>query len=231
MSADGSERELKIPVDDHDAVRTRLLHLGARRLRPDALERNEIFDWPGDEQRSLRAQRKLLRLREGGDAPTLTFKGPPRFEAGVKIREEHEVAVIDASRTRLLLAGLGLAPVRRYEKRRETWELEGAEVVLDATPIGNFVEVEAPTEAHALEVARALELDPASAEGRSYLELYDAYRERHPEAPPDMIFVEVDGHREPTVAPGAKRNSGATSGAPKGSGATSGAPKKNTEGR
>ena len=34
----------------------------------------------------------------------------------------------------------------RYEKYRETFTLEGAEIVLDELPVGNFMEIEATRE-------------------------------------------------------------------------------------
>jgi len=62
-------------------------------------------------------------------------------------------------------------------------------VVLDHTPMGDFVEVEGPS--HTLETtARAIGLDPSTAVRGSYLSLWREYRERriHEDLPRDMVF-------------------------------------------
>ncbi len=76
----------------------------------------------------------------------------------------------------------------RYEKDRETWRLDDVEIVLDHTPMGDFVEVEGP--AGVLEMtARSIGLDPSAAVRGSYISLWRAYRERAAEnLPVDMVF-------------------------------------------
>jgi predicted adenylyl cyclase CyaB len=193
--SDGFERELKIAVADLHAVRARLSAVGAELVQPESFERNRVFDRAqGD---SLLAAGRLLRLREDASGARLTYKGPARFAQGVKIREEREVVIDDAETAVALLAGLGFEEARRYEKRRETWRLggdppeqgEAALVSLDRTPIGDFVEIEVGgDEGSAMAVAGRLCLDPAAAEPRSYLALYDDWRARHPGAPRHMVF-------------------------------------------
>ncbi len=72
----------------------------------------------------------------------LTFKGPARFEQGIKTREERETSVGSAEEAEAILLRLGFVRRFRYEKRREEWRLFGCAVALDETPIGNFVEIE-----------------------------------------------------------------------------------------
>ncbi|HVS15415.1 MAG TPA: class IV adenylate cyclase [Thermoanaerobaculia bacterium] len=191
-AGDGFEREIKIPVADLGAVRRRLRRIGAELAQRESLERNRVFDRAAGGE-SLLAGGRLLRLREDGSGARLTYKGPARFAQGVKIREERELAIDDAEIAVALLSGLGFEVARRYEKRRETWTLAaepGASLVtLDRTPIGDFVEVEVAGEAgSAVRLALRLGLDPATAEPRSYLALYDDWRGRHPGAPRDMVF-------------------------------------------
>ena len=45
-----------------------------------------------------------------------------------------------------ILDHLGLQVVARYEKDREMWLVDEVSVVLDHTPMGDFVEVEGPRE-------------------------------------------------------------------------------------
>ena len=76
----------------------------------------------------------------------------------------------------------------RYEKVRSVWQLRGHEVVLDQTPIGDFVEVEGPDPRPLVE---ALELSFEHADLRSYLGIYEDYRKHHARASKDMMFQGV----------------------------------------
>lgn len=139
----------------------------------------------------LAADGCLLRLRGHGARRILTFKGPASFDGSIKVRPELEVQVEDLEKMQAVLEALGFVGVARYEKDRETWRLEGVEVVLDHTPMGDFVEVEGPSEL--LEpITLALGLDPSSAVRGSYMSLWEAYREANPESnlPRDMVFSE-----------------------------------------
>jgi predicted adenylyl cyclase CyaB len=207
--ASGLEREIKIAVAELAAVRERLAAAGAVLEAPRALERNRVYE-RADGSDPLLSSGRLLRLREDGAGARLTYKGPARHQEGVKIREEREIAIDSASAAAALLAGLGFVVSRRYEKRRETWRLGDVLVALDETPVGCFVELEEagagcvtapPAElgpaasagavadgARIATTARRLGLDPASAEPRSYLALWEAWRAEHPAAPADMVF-------------------------------------------
>ena len=178
------EQEMKFRVPSLAEVGTRLRNIGGLRLSPGLLEDNRVLD---SVDFSLAGSGRLLRLRRWGERTVLTYKGPATMVDGVKSREEHEVELDDADRALRLFAALGFRPVRRYQKRRETWRLGDVEVALDETPMGCFVEVEG--EAALLPgAAEALGLDPATALAGTYLELWRRHRERHPGAPEDMVF-------------------------------------------
>ena len=178
------EHEIKVPVPALDAVRVRLRGAGAILRRDATFEDNWVLD---DHRRSIAAGGCLLRVRRWGEASHLTYKGPARFAAGVKTREELETSVGDPDVVLQVLAALGFTPFRRYQKWRELWLLGGLAVTLDRTPLGDFVELEGPPEAIP-GVAATLGLDPAAAVPGSYLALWEAYRASHPDAPADMVF-------------------------------------------
>lgn len=179
------EQEMKVPVPDLGGVRSRLVEAGAALRHPLVLEENWVLD---DDTGSLRCSGRLLRLRRLGDEWILTFKGPASFAAGIKSRPEFETGVAAGPRMLEILSGLGFAPVRRYQKRRETWQLSGLAISLDETPMGPFVELEGDP-ATIVPVASRLGLDPQRAARGSYLELWLAWRESHPGAPDDMVFA------------------------------------------
>ena len=135
------ESEIKLSVAGPVPAREALARVGARPVRPRHFEDNVLLD---DPSRSLSSSGRLLRLRRTGDGSVLTFKGPRRIVEGIKSREEIEAAVADADALLAIFAGLGLGPVFRYQKYRETYAWEDVEIVVDETPIGTFFEIEGP---------------------------------------------------------------------------------------
>jgi adenylate cyclase, class 2 len=185
-SARRDEIEVKLPAD-LDAVREKLGTFGAlRRALHD--EVNDLYD---DADGRLSESRRALRLRRADGRAILTYKGPPRFEDGNKIREEREIEISDALEAEAILDGLGLRRRFRYEKRREEWDAEGCVVALDQTPIGDFVEVEGDPAAIRRLVAR-LELDSSAAIPYSYAELYRRRRKEDPSLPENMIWTNAN---------------------------------------
>ena len=172
------EIEAKFRLEHVAALRERLAGLGGQRVSA-VHETNVLLDTPA---RQLQGRGCGLRIRvaQVGNEPgrrrvTLTYKGPrdPDLrDRGIKTREEIETDVADDACLIALFAQLGFAPALRYEKRRETWRLGGAEVVLDELPqLGWFAEIEAP-DAGAIESACVqLGLDRAAAVTETYVEL------------------------------------------------------------
>jgi len=89
----------------------------------------------------------VLRLRRAEGRAVVTYKGPATVAQDVKSREELEVVVSDAEVFERILAGLGLKPRFRYQKHRETYRHGDAEIVIDETPIGTFLEIEGAADA------------------------------------------------------------------------------------
>lgn len=193
-AAHPQEIEVKLPCEDLEAIRAKLKHAGAALSAPLHGEVNDLYD---DAEGSLAARGCALRLRRAGGDAILTFKGPARFEQGVKVREEREVRVSDAAEVEAILAGVGLRRRFRYEKNREEWNFEGCLVALDETPIGRYVEVEgSPSGIRG--VVSLLGLDFAEAIPYSYAKLYTLRRKENPGLPEDMVFAGARGARAQT---------------------------------
>ena len=186
MARPPHETEIKIPVKDLDPVREKLSLTGGELAHAMTRETNVLLDFAdGDLQKSG----SLLRLRRYGARCTVTFKGPADYLGPIKTRVEHETEVQDLESTLEIFAALGLAPVGRYEKDREEWMSHGVSVVLDRTPMGDFVEIEGPHEL--LDPAvKSLGLDPEAGLRESYLDLWESHRSKHPDSvlPKDMVF-------------------------------------------
>lgn len=180
------ETELKIPVKDFTLVRERLTGRSAEPVHPMAREVNLLLD---TDDGCLQDAGKILRLRHYGSRHILTFKGPAVYYGPVKERPEHETEIENTERMLEILDHLGLRAVARYEKDREMWLVDEISVVLDHTPMGDFVEVEGPRE-RLQTAARSLGLDPSTSVKGSYLSLWREHRSRYPEKnlPVDMVF-------------------------------------------
>ena len=160
------ESELKFRVTgpaDHARLRATLRKQGAA-LAGRYDEENIRFNGPG---KSTRNTTLRLRVLNGGPRGVLTAKGPAKFDAGVKSREETEVDVSDAHATLDLLQQLGFRVGWSYPKKRSVWMLDGVAITLDVLEFGWFVEVEGPAERLSA-VASGLGLDPANALKDSY---------------------------------------------------------------
>lgn len=181
MGGEPFEQELKFPCADLDGLEGRLAELGAECHASRTFEDNLVFDRDGE----LSGTGRLLRLRLDRHGLRLTFKGPARFAGGLKTRLEREVLVSDAEGMVEILEALGYRVVRRYQKRRGEWTLDGVAVAVDETPLGGFVELEG---GGAVAAARRCGFEPEDAERRSYLELWDDHRAEDPGASEDMVF-------------------------------------------
>ncbi len=156
------EIEQKFRVRSPRPVRTRLLKLGAVKLRAGRQD-NHYYDFRGE----LKSRRMILRLRRTETTACLTLKGP-RVRARYTKRPEFETPV-DFCQAREILAGLGYAVFRRYRKHREEYRYRGCVVTLDRIPGGRwFLEIEG-AEKRIGRIADALELKPSDREERSYL--------------------------------------------------------------
>ena len=162
------ENEIKLRIESAEQGRALLARAGARLVRERHFEDNLIVD---DDSRSLGAQGCLLRLRRTPFEARLTYKGPRQVVSGIKTREEIEVGTDAGAALELLLARLGYVPVFRYQKQREVYEVGAAEVVIDETPIGCFLEIEGALDAIQA-TARLLGFAPSDFIAASYADLF-----------------------------------------------------------
>lgn len=166
-----TEIEAKMRIGEHEPLRVRLRAAGARRVGT-VLEVNTFFDTTGH---SLRSRDMGLRLRIARDVATgaesfvVTSKGPAARGA-LKRRDEIEFTVSNPDAAQRLFERLGFQPDLSFEKRRETWELDGCHVELDELPrLGRFVEIEGPSEEVILGVRDKLGLAQVELVRTSYI--------------------------------------------------------------
>jgi len=179
------EIEVKISVRSPAAARKAIREAGLRVSVPRVFEVNILWDNP---DLRLRAQGKLVRLREAGGRSTLTFKGKS-VDTRHKVREEVETRLENAGAVERVFREIGLHPVFRYEKYRTEFADDKAHgvVTLDETPIGTFMEIEG-TARWIDRTAKKLGFSPADYITASYGGLYLQYCSAHGIQPSNMVF-------------------------------------------
>jgi adenylate cyclase class 2 len=207
-----SEIELKFPVADPSAFQSMLPALGFHLDTSRTFESNTLYDTPG---RDLRARKQLLRIRQYGSLWTVTHKRPSDLSepssplgnppagptAKYKVRVETETHVDDGEATAEIFANLGYLPVFRYEKYRTEWSqmpLFAAErpdgaighLVVDETPIGNYAELEGPTD-WIDSMLELLGIDALSCLTDSYGKLFLDWKERTGSPVENLTFSEI----------------------------------------
>ena len=179
------EIEVKFILDDLATTRQQIIAMGADLKTPRTYEENVLFDTP-DHQ--LQQQDRLLRLRHDHRC-LLTYKEPlPTPDRDYKVRHEYEVQVSDRAQMQTILERLGLRPTRRYEKYRETFCYQSAEILLDETPVGTFLEIEA-SRAAIRDIAARLHLDFATRLTASYSDILEAVCRTYQLPFSDMTFA------------------------------------------
>jgi adenylate cyclase class 2 len=151
-----TEVEVKFLDIDIDDMRSRLKAVGASCEQPMRKMRRVLIEQPEHE-----AEHSFIRVRDQGDKITLTFKRRAKEKLEfIDDTKEIEVEVSSFEDTIELLKQAGW-PYKTYqENRRETWMLNGAEVVIDEWPwLSPQIEIEAEDEATVRAAAEKLGLD------------------------------------------------------------------------
>jgi adenylate cyclase class 2 len=192
-----AEIELKFPVPDAPALQARLPCLNFHLVTPRTFEHNTLYDTPN---RELRAKRQILRLREYGGIYTLTHKRiddsnaePSRY----KIRIETETTVSDPHAIAEIFRQLCYTPAFIYEKYRTEWSQvidpnsdDLGHLVIDETPIGNYAELEGPTDWIDRTLAE-LNVDHATCLTDSYGKLFSDWKQLTGSPAENLTFADI----------------------------------------
>lgn len=158
------EKKYRLTLERREQLLQRLQQISATAVGEE-FEENTLYAGG-----NLDPRRRILRLRRIGDAAILTYKERFNSTSAIKHQREDETRVDNAEALAAILDALGFRPALVYEKRRATWRVADAEVVVDELPFGLFLEIEgeegAITHAESL-----LELADVEAEMATYPEL------------------------------------------------------------
>ena len=147
-----AEIELKFPVADVNALQNLLPQLGFNLVTARTFEQNTLYDTPG---RDLRGAARFFASASTATSARVTHKrmsnGDPVDTTRYKIRIETETIVAEGAALAEIFHQMGYNAVFVYEKYRTEWSFalgDGAtaHLVIDETPIGNYAELEGPTD-------------------------------------------------------------------------------------
>lgn len=164
-----TEIEVKFINVDFDDIRIRLTGLEAECEQPMRAMRRAVFaNDIMNEQRNA-----YIRVRDEGYRTTVTYK---QFDdltlTGAK---EIEVQVSDFEAMVAIMEKTGMHKRAYQESNRETWKLDGVEIVLDEWPwLNPYIEIEGPTEAAVQAVAEKLGLGWNDAIFGAVTQVYEA---------------------------------------------------------
>jgi adenylate cyclase, class 2 len=180
------ETEIKIRIADVKDTKRQLRKLGWRVSVRREIERNFVYDRPDD---FLYSSERMLRVRQVGKRGWLTVKGPPQRGVAHKVRREYEIETADPTVLIKMVETLGFVLKWRYEKFRTTYRRaeEKGKVLLDETPIGNFIELEG-SPAWIDPTAKKLGFDRSNYIKDSYRELFIKHQRTRRNPPKHMVF-------------------------------------------
>ncbi len=187
MNENNRELEVKIPTQHIAEVEVSAIAAGGKLIRPMTLERNLRFD---DSANSLAQTHRVLRLRDNGGEYILTYKSEKESKNGIADREEIETSVGSFDQVRLILERLGCRVCFVYEKYRAVYRVNGTDVMLDHTPIGDFIEIEGVAEAEIQSTAELIGLDWEARTAHSYRALFREWKARAGSSALNMTFGE-----------------------------------------
>jgi adenylate cyclase, class 2 len=168
------EKKYRLTREQLESLPGRLRECGAQ---PQGEEFEENTLYAGGQ---LDLNHQVLRLRRTGGRAILTYKERFTSSSSIKRHREDETLIEDPRALADILEALGFNPTLVYEKRRATWRLKGAEIVVDELPFGLFLEIEGEEES-IMEAERTLGLHDAHAETASYPQLAREHGEKRGE--------------------------------------------------
>ncbi|MBR9704543.1 CYTH domain-containing protein [Candidatus Pacearchaeota archaeon] len=135
-----------------DEIRKKLKDVGARLVKPEFLQKREIFKL-GDQDIN-----KWIRLRDEGDKITLTYK--ELLGNAIDSQKELLIIVNDFQKTSKILEITGLKKIGFQENNREVWMINNVEIMIDSWPfIDPLVEIEGKSEEDVKKTSELLGFD------------------------------------------------------------------------
>jgi len=184
-----TEFEATFPNIEKNQVRGKLKKAGAKLTRPEFLQKRVVFNLPKGHE----IPHGWLRVRDEGDKITMSLK----VVSGERIEDQKEILlnVDNFAQAELLLTTIGCEKKAYQENKREIWEFDGVEIMIDEWPyMKPLVEVEGPTEQAVRQVSETLGFDYKKARfcavGELVAEAYNIPEDLVNNSTPRIVFDE-----------------------------------------
>jgi adenylate cyclase, class 2 len=184
------ETEVKIEIGDPEDFCRRLNVLNPSLKSGRHFEDNHLLDFA---EGTLKAGKRLLRVRFARNSALLTYKGPASDNGIFKTREELETQIEDGAVALQIFEQIGMRLWFRYQKYRQEFLVEGVSVAVDETPVGNYAEFEGSEEG-IRNLARKMGIDESRFLRSSYYSIYLEYCRKNGQVPDYMIFNKQDSN-------------------------------------
>lgn len=167
-----TEFEAKFFPIDKDAIREVLKSVDAQLVSPERKMRRIIFD----HRENAQVKADYIRVRDEGNAVRLSAKTHAGENGKLEDQKETDVEVQSFDDTVEILHQAGLIESAYQETLRETWDCQGAEVVIDTWPsLPCYIEVEASSEEEVKKVSELLGMNWEERRITSVVEVYAEY--------------------------------------------------------
>ncbi|MDD4412536.1 MAG: CYTH domain-containing protein [Patescibacteria group bacterium] len=149
------EFEATFPDIKKEEIRDRLKSVGAQLIHNEILQKRSNFYLPDKNEHSW------VRVRdEGIGVVTMSYKDVPDKTDNINNQKEICIKIDNFENAKDFLINLGCVEKSYQETKRETWQLQGAEITIDEWPFLNpFVEIEAASEDIVKNVSEILNFD------------------------------------------------------------------------
>jgi len=142
---------------DHDQLRRQLKKLGASLIQEEFLQVRSNFHLPNQNPNAF------ARVRKEYNKTTLTLKIFQEIDS-IERQKEVELEVDSFEQAILFLENTGFQQKNFQETKRELWELDGCQIMLDTWPfLEPFVEIESDQESKVKDLSNKLGFDYSKA--------------------------------------------------------------------
>lgn len=175
---------------DKSTMRQKLASVGALLVYPERTMRRANFNLPPSEA-IPNPERIWGRLRDEGDKITMSIKRVTGDT--IEDQKEAEVIIDSLERGREFMLAFGCYEKSYQETKRELWELDGVEIMLDEWPfLDPFIEIEGGSEAEVRAVSEKLGFDYSRAHfgnvGDFYIQIYGVTFDQIYNHTPRLVF-------------------------------------------
>ncbi len=137
---------------DVDKVRRKIEETGGRLVKAKFNQKRTIFNFP----KGHRVKGGYLRIRDEGDRITMTLK-VMQSNGSIEGQKETELIINNYNKAVNLLKIIGAEEKAVQETKREIWEIDGVEIMIDWWPFLNpIIEIEGKNELEVRKVSEKL---------------------------------------------------------------------------